>query len=105
MKIPPATHDVPLTKYDVPLLFAKIYRRGQLISCEDPLLITGSPAKRQGIPALDRIPHGKIIYNMLFLSCYQCSFKKDILSCMWPAIFGICNDIWYMLMIFCMWSP
>ena len=50
MKIPPATHDVPLTKYDVPLLFAKINRRGQLISCEDPLFITGSLLKDRITP-------------------------------------------------------
>ena len=70
MKIPLTKHDIPLTKYDVPLPFNNINSTVQhFIPCEDPLCITGSPAKRQGYPLRQYIPHGKRAYEILFLSC------------------------------------
>ena len=51
MKIPPTKYDVPPTKYDFPLPFNRRNSTGQhIISCEDALFITGSPAKIQDRP-------------------------------------------------------
>ena len=70
MKIPPTKHDVPPTRYDVPLLFNEMNSTGQhMIYFETPLLITGSPAKRQGHPLRQYILHSKRVFEMMFLSC------------------------------------
>ena len=65
MKIPPTKYDVPQAKYDA-LLLSII---GTVISCEEPLVIKGSPAKRLGQPLEKYIPHFKKLYKMLILSC------------------------------------
>ena len=52
MKICSTKNYITPTKYDVPLPFNKRNITGEyIISCEDPLFIKGSPAKKTGSPA------------------------------------------------------